>query len=207
MPAWRSIISTVKLSRNQSVPDQSPTVHRAGPLRLPRLAIHILVLLVCIGSDQLTKWLAVRYLHSAEPLSFFHDTVRLSYVENSGGFLGLLGGLPENLRFLLLICGVAGLVIPGLIWIFWSTALRLSMAVSALLVFGGGLSNLVDRLVNDGRVIDFLNIGLGSFRTGIFNLADVGVLCGSFALGAMLFERRGGQSDGQNQAVGTGSRQ
>ncbi len=167
------------------------------------MAMYLLVLLVCIGSDQLSKWLAVRYLIAAGPQSFFQDTLRLSYVENDGGFLGLLGGLPENLRFLLLTCGVAGLVLPGLVWILWSRVLPATTAIPALLVLGGGLSNLIDRLVNDGRVIDFLNIGLGGFRTGIFNLADLWIICGSFALGAMLFQRRAG--GGQIPASDSGS--
>jgi len=34
-------------------------------------------------------------------------------------------------------------------------------------------------------VIDFINIGLGGFRTGIFNLADVYILAASFALGVL----------------------
>lgn len=174
-------------------------------VRLSRVARLVPVLLACIGSDQLTKWLAVEYLASAGPVSFFFDTLRLSYVENSGGFLGLLGGLPENLRFLLLTCGVAGLVIPGLISILWSTALRFSTAVLAILVLGGGLSNLVDRLVNGGRVIDFLNIGLGGFRTGIFNLADIWILFGSFALGAVIFQRGAGERAGQGRSSGSGS--
>ena len=75
-------------------------------VRLSRAACLFPVLLACIGSDQLTKWLAARYLAPAGSLSFFYDTLRLSYVENSGGFLGLLGGLPEKIRFLLLTCGV-----------------------------------------------------------------------------------------------------
>ena len=169
-------------------------------MRLSRAARLVPVLLACIGSDQLTKWLAVKYLAPAGPVSFFYDTLRLSYIENSGGFLGLLGGLPENLRFLLLTCGVAGLVISGLIAILWSTTLRLSTAVLAILVLGGGLSNLVDRLVNDGRVIDFLNIGLGDFRSGIFNLADIWILFGSFALGVVIFQRDAGERVGQGRS-------
>jgi signal peptidase II len=37
------------------------------------------------------------------------------------------------------------------------------------------LSNLIDRIVYDGRVIDFLNIGIGPLRTGIFNIADMAI--------------------------------
>jgi signal peptidase II len=33
-------------------------------------------------------------------------------------------------------------------------------------------------LVADGQVTDFLNVGIGSVRTGIFNVADVVVVMG-----------------------------
>ena len=50
--------------------------------------------------------------------------------------------------------------------------------VAIACILGGGLSNLVDRCVYDGRVFDFLNMGIGRLRTGIFNVADVGIMLG-----------------------------
>jgi len=49
-------------------------------------------------------------------------------------------------------------------------------------VCGGGLSNLVDRIAYDGHVVDFLNIGIGSLRTGIFNVADMAITAGALLL-------------------------
>jgi signal peptidase II len=46
------------------------------------------------------------------------------------------------------------------------------------LVIGGGASNLIDRLVRDGRVVDFLRIGIGELRTGVFNVADAAIVLG-----------------------------
>jgi len=37
---------------------------------------------------------------------------------------------------------------------------------------------LIDRIFNEGRVIDFMNIGIGSLRTGIFNVADIAITLG-----------------------------
>jgi signal peptidase II len=51
--------------------------------------------------------------------------------------------------------------------------------VAAALIIGGGFSNLLDRLYNDGLVVDFMNAGIGPVRTGIFNLADVAIMAGS----------------------------
>jgi len=48
----------------------------------------------------------------------------------------------------------------------------------------GGVSNLVDRIAM-GRVIDFLNIGVGPVRTGIFNVADVAIMAG---IGLLMLE-------------------
>lgn len=58
----------------------------------------------------------------------------------------------------------------------------LATVVAWSLVLGGGLGNLVDRIMNDGRVIDFMDIGIGSLRTGIFNVADVCITIGVLLL-------------------------
>ncbi len=50
------------------------------------------------------------------------------------------------------------------------------------LIVGGGAGNLIDRLARDGRVGDFIMIGVGGIRTGIFNFADLAVLAGWIVL-------------------------
>jgi len=57
----------------------------------------------------------------------------------------------------------------------------LRLTGSALLA-GGGIGNLIDRVINDGRVADFVSLGLGPVRTGIFNVADVAVMAGAMLL-------------------------
>ena len=54
----------------------------------------------------------------------------------------------------------------------WGTLVGLSLIV------GGGAGNLVDRLLRQGRVGDFIMVGVGTVRTGIFNCADMAVLAG-----------------------------
>ena len=49
-------------------------------------------------------------------------------------------------------------------------------------VLGGGLSNLLDRIAYGGDVVDFINLGIGSLRTGIFNAADVAIMAGMLLL-------------------------
>jgi signal peptidase II len=58
-------------------------------------------------------------------------------------------------------------------------------------VTGGGLSNLLDRILHHGGVTDFVILGSGGLRTGIFNLADVAIFLGSVLFGFLLFSRLG----------------
>jgi len=54
----------------------------------------------------------------------------------------------------------------------------------------GGLGNLLDRIMNDGRVIDFMNLGIGTLRTAIFNVADVCITTGVVLLLVELLRER-----------------
>jgi len=51
-------------------------------------------------------------------------------------------------------------------------------ALGLTLVAAGGVSNLIDRLLR-GSVTDFMNLGVGALRTGIFNVADVAIVVGA----------------------------
>jgi signal peptidase II len=146
-----------------------------------KLVLVALVAGTCVGCDHATKALAELHLAGEEPTFLVGDTVCLSYVENAGAFLGLGGDLPERLRFWLFEVAV-GL---GLLWLLgWSVLdreLGVLRVVAIALVIGGGAGNLIDR-VSLGVVRDFLQLGLGDLRTGVFNLADVAVTAGAVAL-------------------------
>jgi signal peptidase II len=46
------------------------------------------------------------------------------------------------------------------------------------LFIAGGVSNWIDRVVH-GSVVDFLNVGIGPIRTGVFNVADMAIMLGA----------------------------
>lgn len=132
--------------------------------------------------DQLTKVWAVEKL-KGEPLqSFLWDTFRLGYAENTGVFLGLGNQLPQSVRFTLFIGLVSIALVATLIYVMRSKRLSgLQVAMLAMIV-SGGVGNLIDRIRNEGVVVDFLNVGIGSLRTGVFNIADMAVTGGVLAL-------------------------
>jgi signal peptidase II len=69
-----------------------------------------------------------------------------------------------------------------LVYLLRSNELTWFATVCLSLVCAGGLSNLIDRIAYDGRVVDFLNVGIGPLRTGIFNVADMAITFGALLM-------------------------
>jgi signal peptidase II len=46
------------------------------------------------------------------------------------------------------------------------------------LIVAGGAGNLLDRFFNNSLVPDFMNLGISTVRTGIFNVADICITTG-----------------------------
>jgi signal peptidase II len=130
-----------------------------------------------IGCDRVTKHVAATTLAGTPSRSFLADAVRLEYAENTGAFLGLGADWPLSARTALFIIGNALLLFAMAVMAMrhhWTRPALLGLA----LFIGGGVSNLVDRVAY-GRVIDFMNVGLGPLRTGIFNVADMAIMLGA----------------------------
>lgn len=150
-----------------------------------RLKWFAVLLVVVVGIDQWTKVYAVAHWKEQPPQRFLGDTFRIDYAENKGAFLSLFGNLQESLRFQILVVGngiglalIAGYLLMRPIprWEFFAW----------LLVLTGGIGNLIDR-VRINAVIDFLNLGIGGVRTGIFNVADMAITAGFLMLVPLLF--------------------
>lgn len=138
-----------------------------------RIAILVIAAFGCVGCDQSTKAVARHLLEPGERISLLGDTLRLSLVENAGSFLSLGDSLPKSIRDIVFLGIIPLILIAFAAHFALSKGFRTDKILAAGLVVGGGLGNLVDRLMNDGRVYDFLNVGVGTIRTGIFNVADM----------------------------------
>lgn len=141
-----------------------------------RAALLCLLLAATAGCDRVTKHYAVTTLAGNPGQSYLGDTIRLDYYENAGGFLSAGSTWSPQARTVVFQVAngvfLFGTVIMAIRY-QWS---RLA-AVGLILFVAGGLSNLIDRVAM-GSVVDFLTIGIGSFRTGIFNVADVAIMAG-----------------------------
>lgn len=144
-----------------------------------RIALISVLLVSCVGCDQITKDIAREHLAGQPPLSWFSDTIRVEYAENAGAFLSLGMELPEPIRVVLFQALTAAWLLALFVYLIRSPHQSRSMCLGGCLVLGGGVGNLLDRMLHDGRVIDFMNLGVGSLRPGIFNVADVFITAGA----------------------------
>src|SRR5215510_5633048 len=123
-------------------------------MKLARATLLFSLITCTVGCDRITKHIATVTLAGVAARSVLADTVRLEYVENTGGFLSMGADLTPWLRNAIFVVGtafilatllVAGIKLRGNLW----------HLVAVCLLFAGGASNLLDRVAY-GAVVDFL---------------------------------------------------
>lgn len=153
------------------------------PVSFPkRVAITLFVVITSVACDQVTKEMAIKELRGEPMRSYALDTFRLQFAENRGAFLSLGAGLSEEQRTLIFSVLVGVFLLGMLIYTLIGKQLGLWHVVALAMLVGGGLSNWWDRVARDGRVVDFMNMGIGWLRTGIFNVADIGIMAGAIIM-------------------------
>ena len=118
------------------------------------LLISVIIIIALTGLDQLTKHLATVYLAPVGAMPFIPGVMELRYVLNDGAAVSMLADAEWGRVFLI--------VVPGL--------------ALFILIFSGGLGNLIDRVLN-GYVVDFFATTFMNFA--VFNVADCFVCVGA----------------------------
>lgn len=149
---------------------------------IKRTVIIVAVILANVALDQWTKELARQHLSGNYMLTYWNDFFRLLYVENKGAFLSLGSSLSDQLRYWVLHYFPSALLVVMLGYVLLDRRMDRWQILSFSFIIGGGFSNIIDRILY-GQVTDFMNMGIGGLRTGIFNFADVSIMLG---LGLML---------------------
>lgn len=150
--------------------------------KLNRLGWMLFCIFVVVAIDQASKYIAMYLLEGKGVISLFGDSLRFLLAENRGGFLSLGAKLPENLRSLIFVSATSLFLVLFFFYTLFDKNLSLVSLISSSMILGGGVGNMIDRVIRHGAVIDFVNVGIGSLRTGIFNVADMAVLFGCIFL-------------------------
>lgn len=135
----------------------------------PRILITAFVVIVL---DQLTKSMALGALEDG-PIDVIDGILTLRLTYNPGGAFGILQGIPEFF--------LVATVLVVVVVLFWARKLtETSWTVPLGLVLGGGIGNVIDRVVRDtdGRVVDFVDLHVWP----VFNLADSCIVIGVLLL-------------------------
>jgi len=124
-----------------------------------------------VVSDQLLKaWIVANYGHKGvSPV--LGDWLRIDLIQNAGGLFGLgQGTAPVFAVVTIVVMGCIALLEFRWGWRSWLMTLALG------LLLGGAIGNFIDR-IRQGYVTDFADIGIGSWRWYVFNIADMAVTC------------------------------
>jgi len=140
---------------------------------------------VMVALDQWLKVWSSANLAGNAPRTLINGVLGLTYFHNTGAAFGFLGGADWG-RWVLTVLVLGLLAVVG--WYYFKLPNERRMwlvRVPLLLIFGGGVGNLIDR-VRLGYVVDMIEFLF--MRFAIFNLADVFVTVGAFAaVAAMIY--------------------
>lgn len=139
---------------------------------------YALLLAACIAGDQLLKYWVVRHLEIGQSAAFLPGLVRLTRLHNTGAAWGSFSGSTA------LLTAVTAVLLVAVAWLVLKKAIRHPLGLcAAMLVLGGGIGNMIDRICR-GYVVDMFDLEFMSYP--IFNLADCFVVVGVI-LGAVYY--------------------
>ncbi len=123
--------------------------------------------------DQIIKYFAVLYLKPVSTVVAIPYILDFTYVENRGVAFGMF----EDSRWIFV--ALTSIVIAVFIVLLFKTGKSSRLfSISSALIIGGGIGNLIDRLLY-GYVVDYLSL---SFFPPVCNFADYCITAGTVLL-------------------------
>lgn len=148
---------------------------------LKKFVMALISVLLLVGLDQWTKYLAVTQLQGKPAHVLIPGVFELLYTENRGAAFGIF----QNQRIFFLI--LTAIILIAVFYCFAripSGKHFLPLQCLCVLIISGAIGNMIDRLVN-GYVVDFLYFSLIDFP--VFNVADCYVTGGAVLTFILLF--------------------
>lgn len=134
--------------------------------------------LAALAIDQASKAAALRFEDALSSGIELLPVMNLVLVRNTGVSFGLLAAPPELGQWPVILLTAA--IIAGLaVWLSRISDRRQAAAIGTII--GGGLGNVIDRLLHGG-VTDFLDFHYAGLHWPAFNLADTFIVLGVLAL-------------------------
>lgn len=141
--------------------------------------IWLLIAALLVGLDRLTKWVVAANMELEDAIHIIKvgntEVLNIYYCLNNGAAFSQFKG---QKRLLIIFTSA---VIVWLLYLMLFKRIKRPVYMAAVsLMLSGGIGNLIDRLFNDGLVVDFIDFRL--IRFPIFNVADICAVCGAALL-------------------------
>lgn len=154
---------------------------------------YFLIVIAVVVLDQLIKMLVVNSMALYETIPVLQDIFHITYIHNTGAAFSIMAGQISVLILLPLVMILAAVIF---MFVKRKTAHPLLM-VSVALIAGGGIGNLIDRMMM-GYVVDYLDFRIFP----VFNLADIAVCtgCGLLILYVLFIDGKQNGKGNNNQS-------
>ena len=144
--------------------------------------MQILIVLLVVVLDQISKYAAVKYLKGKNPYVLIKNFFQLEYVENYGAAFGIL----QNGRTFFIIITTIFIVCMSAIFVKYSPKFNKPMNIALSMLMGGAIGNFIDR-IRLSYVVDFISVRFGSgYNFPVFNIADMFIVVGTFLIVIMV---------------------
>jgi signal peptidase II len=137
------------------------------------MLLSIILIAGIVILDRLSKYWAMTVLAPVGEVAGIKGIFHFYYVENTGAAFSLLR---EHTWILIVI---TALVVAGGIYILFFKKLSTQYQICVAAIVGGGIGNLIDRIVY-GYVVDMFMVDFVEFA--IFNVADIFITLAGIAL-------------------------
>lgn len=141
--------------------------------RMKKLIWGIVIILGCIGIDQITKLIARKSLQGKPSVPVIKDFFHFTYVENRGGAWGAFSGK----LWLFIIITVFALGLMFYLMKDFDIVNNKLYSISICLIIAGAIGNFIDRIVFK-YVTDFLDFYIFGYDFPVFNVADICITIG-----------------------------
>jgi signal peptidase II len=158
--------------------------------RSKKYILFFVIMLIGIGFDQVTKWIAEdHFVISRHPdtgeatevqprIVVAGDLFTFTYAENDGAFLSLGSDWNPTVRLIVLTILPGLLLLAVMLYMLRADRMGRPEIIAFSLIASGGVGNIIDRIIA-GRVIDFMHMDFwGIVETGVFNIADMLIMAG-----------------------------
>lgn len=144
-------------------------------MSLPRFTAWLLLAVLIVALDLWTKHLAVSNLELYRPVPIT-GWLNMTLAHNTGAAFSLFADQSGWQRWFFIVFA-SGISVFLLLWLWRLPLTARLLPVSLMLILGGAIGNLVDR-VRLGYVVDFIDVHYNNWHWPAFNVADSAIVIG-----------------------------